>query len=318
MIKFSIAITSFNREVALKRQLDSIVMQNLEYVDEIIVIDNNSDFDVKELVDGYLNKKIKLIKNPANIGGCVNIIFPLLLCKTEWLWTLSDDDITLSTSIKSISDRLLTIPESVCAVKFGRLNVDNDEYHALSLNGLIDYYLDRRPNLSNGDLYFISTNVLRVSSLKNFLHYGFNYSTSGLGHLIPVFYAMENAKLTFYIACEKIVEYRLSNEDKWGHIKFFPEFSTISLLRLDLNNKYYNKFMDLMTVIPYNYALYYLILNYSRHNMNYFNISYYSIYKYNLSFFRRSAHHFIYHLLRIKYFRIFLLFYGTKIYKKII
>ena len=64
MKELSIGIPTYNRENRLKKQLQSLLNQDLSEIEEIIVVDNNSNYNIKKFIESLNSDKIKLIINP--------------------------------------------------------------------------------------------------------------------------------------------------------------------------------------------------------------------------------------------------------------
>ena len=61
MINISVIVTTYNRPKLLKETLDSILNQT--YIDfELIVVDNNSNYDFFKLIESFNDNRIKLTK----------------------------------------------------------------------------------------------------------------------------------------------------------------------------------------------------------------------------------------------------------------
>ena len=62
MIKISVIVTTYNRPKLLKETLDSILNQT--YVDfELIVVDNNSNYDFFKLIESFNDNRIIAYQN---------------------------------------------------------------------------------------------------------------------------------------------------------------------------------------------------------------------------------------------------------------
>jgi glycosyltransferase involved in cell wall biosynthesis len=89
----SIVIPTYNRslllEKTLEKYLDIVEFTNIE----IIVLDNSSTDNTKEmLTDTKFNVlKLKYLCNKVNIGGAANILRSLEVANNNWIWVLPDD-----------------------------------------------------------------------------------------------------------------------------------------------------------------------------------------------------------------------------------
>lgn len=104
----SICIPTFNRIHYLTAGLNSIVGQfadkNIYKQVEIVVADDASSDNTKEIMMSYLNKyhNIRYIQYDRNIGFARNQIKVARYAKGDYVWFFSDDDVHKSGSIKSV------------------------------------------------------------------------------------------------------------------------------------------------------------------------------------------------------------------------
>lgn len=105
MAKLSIIIPTYNRSELLQQQVRRILPQLNSDV-ELILIDNKSDYDVFSLFSETELERFKIIVNNINIGGAANIAKCFEICETDWLWTLSDDDLIASDAVETVLSHL--------------------------------------------------------------------------------------------------------------------------------------------------------------------------------------------------------------------
>ena len=94
-MKLTIAIPTYNRNELLKANLLKLLPQVTDEC-RIIIFDNCSDVPVKDtlsdLLNGYSNIDISIVRNRYNIGMTANILKCFEECPDPWLWVLGDDD----------------------------------------------------------------------------------------------------------------------------------------------------------------------------------------------------------------------------------
>lgn len=93
----SICIPTYNRDIYLKRLVDSIISQK-EFINtndvEIIISDNASTDSTKDMVTKYINNywdKIKFFQNEENIWMCWNLYKVRTLWTGKYLWLMWSD-----------------------------------------------------------------------------------------------------------------------------------------------------------------------------------------------------------------------------------
>lgn len=279
----SIGIPTFNRKLQLRNQLKSLLKQDLSNVYEIIVVDNNSDYNIKELIDEFNTDIIRLIINPFNIKMASNMLSPFLYCKTDWLWLLSDDDLSLKDSIKKITDEINFSPVNTGMIKFELKKKGSKQKITLvdNLNDYIDYYFNEQ-KIRRGELVFISTNVYNATIIKDYLGYAYEYNYTYIGYLIPIFKALEANKIVVSFSASPIVKYLSPRGDGYSYGKVAKGLSSLTHLPLNLNKKFKKKFLDITMSIPYRT----LIINYLNgiDSLEDIKITYYSSYRFYISF----------------------------------
>ena len=100
---FSVIIPTFNQSNFLSRALDSVVNQNFNNF-EIIVIDNFSSDNTKKIVKSFKKKIIyKRIENKGIIAKSRNV--GIQISKGKWLAFLDSDDLWSKNKLQEIYNR---------------------------------------------------------------------------------------------------------------------------------------------------------------------------------------------------------------------
>ena len=87
----SIVIPTYNRCYYLQQAIDSAVKQTYSNI-EVIISDNCSIDDTQEIVESFLDSRIKYWQHPENIGMFANQIHGLKMAKGKYIASLHDDD----------------------------------------------------------------------------------------------------------------------------------------------------------------------------------------------------------------------------------
>tara|TARA_Y100000741_G_scaffold365216_1_gene360758 strand:- start:5343 stop:6230 length:888 start_codon:yes stop_codon:yes gene_type:complete len=109
-ILFSVIIPTYNREIKLKKAIDSVLDQKYKNW-EIIVIDNCSNDNTKKLVQGYKNKNINFfkIKNYGVIAKSRN--YGILKSKGKFIAFLDSDDLWMEEKLYECSKIIKSNPK---------------------------------------------------------------------------------------------------------------------------------------------------------------------------------------------------------------
>lgn len=105
MTKFSIIIPTKNRAKYLYYTIKTIVEQSFNDY-EIIISDNFSHDNTKEIVNGFNNSKIKYFKTQSELNRTDSWNFALSKASGEYITFIGDDDSFLPNSLQLLSDML--------------------------------------------------------------------------------------------------------------------------------------------------------------------------------------------------------------------
>lgn len=90
----TVAIPSYNRPALLRKALASVLKQDLEDF-EVLVADDASPCDIESVVQTFDDPRIRLFRQPTNIGVIGNTRAALCAAKTRYVAHLDDDDLWL-------------------------------------------------------------------------------------------------------------------------------------------------------------------------------------------------------------------------------
>ena len=249
-MNLSIGIPTYNRELQLKNQLTKLFEQDLSEVEEILIIDNFSDYNIEELLTQFNSDKIHLIRNPFNTRMAYNLASPFLYCKSEWLWSLSDDDEIEEGALEKIKNEIENASTNVGMIKFARTNSPQKNFTASNLESFIDYY-NNENIIRSGDLIFISTNVYNLNRLHKYLGYAFEYAYTYVPQIIPIIKALEVNEISIKFSDRSIVKYLPPREGVYSYATVGKGLSIFSHIPINLSKKYHRKFLNLVMSIKY-------------------------------------------------------------------
>lgn len=226
-IKLTVVITTYNRKEPLLEQLKSLEVQGHYDKYEIIVSDNHSDYDVKEWLELSLKpefmKIIKVIVRPFNVGGDMNITLSFQYANTEWMWLLSDDDITTPNSIKTILDDIERHRnDDVCCVKYsisGKF-VPNDDKIVDNIEDFFNYYTKVH---SAGEMVYMCNNVFRMNYLRKFITDVTMDSNTSMSQVLLPLLAVKNDNKKICFSPESLTSYisgRISYNLAYVYLRF--------------------------------------------------------------------------------------------------
>ena len=229
----SIIIPTYNRKDSLLRQLKEIEKQGRIDEYDLIISDNNSNYDIGEHLKNNLSEdffaNIYLHSNKCNIGALGNISQILLLSKTTWFWTLSDDDIVAPDSLNIVLNDIKNNTDDISMIKYTYIdNIDEKHREIIeSIDQLIKHYTTKKNSV--GHLLFLSINVYNLEKVKPYADKIYTYSYTGIPHIIPFFWGLFEKKIKILFSEKKVVTYMYPDlDDHWNIIDIMLGLSTIS------------------------------------------------------------------------------------------
>jgi abequosyltransferase len=102
-IKLSICIPTYNRGDEIKYLLDSILVQDSEFI-EIVISDNCSSDNTQQIVNEYLSRfvNISYYRLPSNLGPDINFINVVKYARGEYCWLFGSDDAMIPGAIQKM------------------------------------------------------------------------------------------------------------------------------------------------------------------------------------------------------------------------
>lgn len=93
-MKVSVLMAVYNAETTIQRAMDSLLGQSYQNI-EIIIIDDGCTDKTIDLIHGYSDSRIRVIKNIANMGQIRSLNAGIEYCTGELIARMDADDISL-------------------------------------------------------------------------------------------------------------------------------------------------------------------------------------------------------------------------------
>lgn len=128
---FSVIIPTYNRPELLKDAIQSVIDQTFSDF-ELIIVDDHSTDNTKEVVDSFCDERIKYFLNDhaKGPGGARNA--GLFRAKGEWVAFLDSDDMWLPKRLELLHEKTREIDNSVGLIYTGLTNYDFDNEQEIS------------------------------------------------------------------------------------------------------------------------------------------------------------------------------------------
>ena len=250
----TIVITTYNRKEPLLKQLKSIESQGLFDRYEVIISDNHSDYDVKDWVESNLSsdfiKIVRVFVRPFNVGGDANITLSFQIPQTEWMWLLSDDDISEPASIQTILDDIAFHKnDDVCWIKYsisGPFKPNND----ITVESITDFFKCFTGEHSAGEMVFMSNNVYRMQDVFNHItDVSSNDITCMTQVLLPLL-AVKNEKKKIQLRSIAVSNF-IPDRRSYNLIYAYSRFGNLLFIKpLSLNREEIDSFKKLVFFNP--------------------------------------------------------------------
>lgn len=169
IIRCTVAIPVFNRERLVRKALDSALGQDVDGL-EVLVVDNCSTDGTWDVLQGYRDERLRLVRNSENIGLVGNMNRCLELAAGHYLRFLCSDDRLVPGTLQRELDLMNKHPEVVLLSGGNRLLDEEDR-----VQGLVGR--DIRSGVYNGEEAIYPLLWFQA-------HYGYNPFNSPSGVLL--------------------------------------------------------------------------------------------------------------------------------------
>ncbi len=235
----TIAIPTYNRKQSLLDVLKGIEPQGHYDQYEIVVSNNCSEYDVDEWLSRNLSKEfrglINIYNRPYNIGGSANVSFTYQLCRTRWMWLLSDDDKVMPNAISTILSDIKKMPE-IAHIKYSIQG-----YYPLpdrlckSFGEVLDVFVARNVQAGYGQFVFMSNNVINLEKMRTYIGLAPQYAHSAIPQLIPSVFAIKKDHVPWKVSSQCITNYEPIRTYRTIDAKL--DFANIQLIDADFSEE---------------------------------------------------------------------------------
>ena len=240
--KLTIAIPSYNRNLVLKENIQKLLFQINDQV-EVVIIDNSSDLPIEETLNQELldYPQLSVIRNISNIGLSANIIRGIEICKTKWVWLLSDDDTPYENAIEKILEQIES-NENAYYINFTS-NYSKNRSKSFQTTGENEF-IEKVESIHC--LFLISLGVYNVEAIRPYLRFSYLYSYTLVPHFVMLIISLkDNGKVVF--SCDRIISNQGDNSNpnnKWSFLPLCLGLPTLIELPVSLNKKNIKKITD--------------------------------------------------------------------------
>jgi len=245
----TISIPTYNRRQQLLRLLHSIDSQACLDLYTIQIIDNNSNYDIRDAIAGEFSaefvENVQVIIRPVNAGADYNITSTFIYVDTELMWLVGDDDETLPGSIKAVVDNYRKYPEISFFKYPATPSIDITDYVVLeSVQKLKDSY--NKGMFYPGDLIFMSNNVYNVEKVRKYFSDCLYYSYCSAAQTIPFLRTLMTPNEKALFCKDLIIKYNEPEGDHWNYSKVVTSLGSFLDINRGENHKDVEDFFYIM------------------------------------------------------------------------
>jgi glycosyltransferase involved in cell wall biosynthesis len=156
-MKVSVCLATFNGEKYIKAQLESILNQ-LEFNDELIIVDDKSSDNTLNIVNSYSDSRIKKISNEINLGVNKSFELAIIQAKNDIIFLADQDDIWTQNRVSKFKNYFILNPE--ISLITGNSDFINENGISITFNEIQGVRSeDSKKNISNiFDIFLGKTN----------------------------------------------------------------------------------------------------------------------------------------------------------------
>ena len=247
----SIAMTTYNGEKYIERQLESIFSQTLP-VDEIIICDDNSKDRTIEIIGRFIEKnqtdKIRLVHNQENLGYIRNFHKAISLTRGDYIFLADQDDVWHADKIEQT---LQVLKDKNASVVCTNCSLIDDEGNDISDSSFFDRnpFVDRVTekvseisffelivgNIAQGCTYCFTKDVKDIYLVVNSEHLEHDHQIMFVAALQGKAYFLDEALLDYRLHGNNTIGFGSAEEAKKIHWKI-PKLKPVMVRFLeDLN-----------------------------------------------------------------------------------
>lgn len=236
MVPITIAIPTYNRPKEFNRICNklSIMLDNIDYPFEFIFADNHSSVNAIEVAQFHFRKwegkfKIKYIRRQFNIGLIANVMRLFEESSTDWMIIVGDDDLPVDNFYSILINTINNDSKNSIAIKFKTVLDKGQTKLPIHNNHDLFCYINTQDRFSS--FLLISSWLINISKLKDYVRFSYAYSTLNMPHIIPILYGLEHQLGFVYFSEATLIKWNPPSEDSsWStSITFSMMFHTFPL-----------------------------------------------------------------------------------------
>jgi glycosyltransferase involved in cell wall biosynthesis len=224
-MKISVALCTYNGDLFLKKQIDSILNQTLK-VDEIVVCDDGSTDDTISILKKYEEiypELFKIYQNEVNLRSNKNFEKAISLCTGDYIFLSDQDDLWQNDKVEKTLELFKNNPTAEGVFSNATLVDDNDEiiFENISLWDSVYFFEDKmKKPIDLNKLLLLKGNFLTGATLcikKEVKDFCFPFKTIENTFLHDEWFAYILSKRnSLFYTTEHLISYRIHSNQQMG------------------------------------------------------------------------------------------------------
>jgi glycosyltransferase involved in cell wall biosynthesis len=243
-LKVSISLITYNHEQFIAQSLESILSQRVNFCYEIVVGEDLSTDNTREIIRDYEKRYpeiIKLIPRTKNIGSTKNFFDTILHCKGEYIAMMDGDDLMLPEKLQSQVDYLDKHKDYIMVTHALRaFNSNTNETIRIVSPKKIKVSYSIEDLIFHGSLFGNSSKMFRKVALKNVPT---NPAINFIADLFLTIHITGNSKIGYLQ--ETFGEYRIHDGGMMRNLKGEQVLEDIKTTFDSINNRFGNIYQNL-------------------------------------------------------------------------
>lgn len=215
---FSVVVTTYNRKVLLKKNINSILNQTFSDF-ELIIIDNYSDYDFIEFIKSFNDIRIKPYLNKNNGIIATNRNFGIMKAKCKYISFCDDDDLWFPNKLQVVYNNIINNPNCILYCHWEVLEKNGKDIKVLKHGPVSTKMYESL--LFDGNK--VSTSAVTIERSIAIEEKGFNESMNFLSVEDYDFWLRLSLKGKFYFINQVLGKYILFGDNVSGNLKLHAD-----------------------------------------------------------------------------------------------
>lgn len=220
-MRVSIALTTYNGEKYIYKQIQSILNQSFCF-DELIIYDDNSSDNTVSIINSFKDERIKLYKNEFNVGYIKNFYQAISKTSGDIIFLSDQDDIWEKNKIELMINFLEEKNANMICSNFSLIDSNDTQ-----IINKFEYQLNPLIKKENGEYKELSTTYLSLGNVAQGCTYCFTKKVKDIYIKLENYEVIHDYQIALigsivggaYFYNKELIKYRIHSENSIGFQK---------------------------------------------------------------------------------------------------